>query len=308
MVSTRGSDLLVECLENEQVRYVFHLPGEETLAITDSLGQSKSIKLVTVRHEQGAAFMAGVYGRLTGQAGGCVATLGPGATNLATGIADAKMDRAPLIAITRQAALAYAHKEYHQYVDVVNVLHPITKWNSRIQKPETIPESVRKAFNIAETEKPGSCHLEVSDDIAEAKADGKPLIRLTIEFTRPSTSHLKAAAQLINKARFPVIIAGAGIARAEASDSLRKLVAKSRIPVVHTYMGKGSIPDDDSLSLYAIGIDRKGPAGIALDKADLVMTIGYDFVEYPQGGWKTEQNRRIFLFASTPAEVDASYC
>src|SRR5438309_3358385 len=170
MVSTRGSDLLVECLENEQVRYVFHLPGEETLAITDSLGQSKSIKLVTVRHEQGAAFMAGVYGRLTGQAGVCVATLGPGATNLATGIADANMDRAPLIAITGQAALAYAHKEYHQYVDIVNVLHPITKWNSRIQKPETIPESVRKAFNIAETEKPGSCHLEVSDDIAEAKA------------------------------------------------------------------------------------------------------------------------------------------
>ena len=307
MVSTRGSDLLVECLENEQVRYVFHLPGEETLAITDSLGQSKSIKLVTVRHEQGAAFMAGVYGRLTGQAGVCVATLGPGATNLATGIADANMDRAPLIAITGQAALAYAHKEYHQYVDIVNVLHPITKWNSRIQKPETIPESVRKAFNIAETEKPGSCHLEVSDDIAEAKADGKPLIRSTIELTRPSTNHLKAAAQLVNKAKFPVIIAGAGIARAEASDSLRKLVAKSRIPVVHTYMGKGSIPDDDSLSLYAIGLDRKGPAAIALDKADLVMTIGYDFVEYPPGGWNTRTDREILHIDSTPAEIDASY-
>src|SRR5947209_15799643 len=208
MVSTRGSDLLVECLENEQVRYVFHLPGEETLAITDSLGQSEPIKLVKVRDEQGAAFMAGAYGRLTGKAGVCVATLGPGATNLATGIADANMDRAPLIAITGQAALAYAHKEYHQYVDIVNVLHPITKWNSRIQKPETIPESVRKAFNIAETEKPGSCHLEVSDDIAEAKANGKPLIRSTIELTRPSTNHLKAAAQLVNKAKFPVIIAG----------------------------------------------------------------------------------------------------
>src|SRR2546425_9267547 len=237
--------------------------------------------------------MAGVYGRLTGRAGVCVATLGPGATNLATGNADANMDRAPLIAITGQAALAYAHKEYHQYVDIVNVLHPITKSNSRIQKPETIPESVRKAFNIAETEKPGSCHLEVSDDIAEAKADGKPLIRSTIELTRPSTSHLKAAAQLVNKAKFPVSIAGAGIARAQASDSLRKLVAKSRIPVVHTYMGKGSIPDDDSLSLYAIGLDRKGPAGIALDKADLVMAIGDGFFEDSPGGWKTRKEREI---------------
>src|SRR5207245_9741143 len=123
---------------------------------------------------------------LTGRAVLCVASLRPGATNLATGIADANMDRAPLVAITGQAALAYAHKEYHQYVDVVNVLHPITKWNSRIQKTETIPESVRKAFNIAETEKPGSCHLEVSDDIPEAIADGKPLIRSTTELTRRS--------------------------------------------------------------------------------------------------------------------------
>src|SRR5437867_12422345 len=145
MVSTRGSDLLVECLENEQVRYVFHLPGEETLAITDSLGQSKSIKLVTVRHGHGAAFMDGGYGRLTGQAGVCVATLGPGATNLATGIADANMDRAPLIAITGQAALAYAHKEYHQYVDIVNVLPQITKWKCRMKRPESIMKSVRKA-------------------------------------------------------------------------------------------------------------------------------------------------------------------
>src|SRR5437879_13919784 len=133
------------------------------------------------------------------------------------------------MAITGQAALAYAHKEYHQYVDIVNVLHPITKWNSRIQKPETIPESVRKAFNIAETEKPGSCHLEVSDDIAEAKADGKPVIRSTVELTRPSTNHLKAAAQLLNKAKFPVIIGGAGIDRAEAREKLRKLVGKYRI-------------------------------------------------------------------------------
>jgi acetolactate synthase-1/2/3 large subunit len=307
MVSSKGSDLLVECLENEQVRYVFQLPGEETLAVTDSLGQSKSIKLVTTRHEQGAAFMAGVYGRLTGRAGVCVATLGPGATNLATGIADANMDRAPLVAITGQAALEYAHKEYHQYVDIVSVLHPITKWNTRIQMPETIPESVRKAFNIAETEKPGSCHLEVSDDVADAKADVRPLLHTTHEETRPSTSRLKEAAQLINKARNPVIIAGAGVARARATDSLRTLVAKSRIPVVHTYMGKGAISDDNPLSLYAIGIDKKGPATIALDKADLIITIGYDFVEYPPGAWNAKAHREILHIDSTSAEIDMNY-
>src|SRR6267378_4293390 len=174
MVSSKGSDLLVECLENEQVRYVFQLPGEETLAVTDSLGQSKSIKLVTTRHEQGAAFMAGVYGRLTGRAGVCVATLGPGATNLATGIADANMDRAPLVAITGQAALEYAHKEYHQYVDIVSVLHPITKWNTRLETATVIPEVIRKAFKLAESEKPGACHVEVPEDVAGEAVEGTP--------------------------------------------------------------------------------------------------------------------------------------
>ncbi len=163
----KGSDLLVRCLENEETEFVFQVPGEETLAITDSLGQSPKIKLITVRHEQAAAFMAGVYGRLTGRPGICVATLGPGATNLATGIADANVDRAPLIAVTGQAALEHFHKEYHQYVDVVNILRPITKWNTRIFKADTIPEAVRKAFRTAEAEKPGSCHLEVPEDIAD---------------------------------------------------------------------------------------------------------------------------------------------
>src|SRR5256712_11181188 len=153
--SMKGSDLLVRCLENEEVEFVFQVPGEETLALTDSLGRSTKIKLITVRHEQAAAFMAGVYGRLTGRAGVCLATLGPGATNLATGIADAYVDRAPLVALTGQASLEHVHKDYHQYVDVVGILRPVTKWNNRIQRADTVPEAVRKAFSIAEAEKPG---------------------------------------------------------------------------------------------------------------------------------------------------------
>ncbi|HZD13437.1 MAG TPA: acetolactate synthase large subunit, partial [Candidatus Binatus sp.] len=287
--------------------YVFGVPGEEILDIVDSLADSR-VRFVPTRHEQGAAFMANIYGRLTGRAGVCFATLGPGATNLATGIADANMDRAPLVAVTGQIALSYAHKEYHQYVDVVNVLRPLTKWNSRIEKPETIPESVRKAFNIAELEKPGACHLELPEDIADASAAARPLRRVPREEVRPSTAHLKEAAELINKSRQPIILAGAGVARTRATGNLRKLVDKYKIRVVHTYMGKGAVSDDDHMSLYAIGLDKKGPAFAALEKADIVIGVGYDFVDYPPEIWNGKSNSRAIVnIDKTPAEIDMSY-
>src|SRR6266849_3280027 len=203
----KASELIARCLENEGVKYVFGVPGEEILDIVDSLIDS-SVRFIPTRHEQGAAFMADAYGRLTSRPGVCLATLGPGATNLATGIADAKVDRAPLIALTGQAALEYAHKEYHQYVDVVNILRPITKWNARIQKADTIPEAVRKAFRTAEAEKPGSCHLEVPEDIADETAHTTPIPQIAgPEQARPTTSQIQQAAQLINKSKAPLILA-----------------------------------------------------------------------------------------------------
>src|SRR3972149_2767291 len=180
----RAADLLVRCLENEGVRYVFGVPGEETLALMDALSNS-SITFVLTRHEQGAALMADVYGRLTGRAGVCLATLGPGATNLFTPVADAYLDRAPLVAITGQAATSQMHKESHQYIDIVSMFRSITKWNTRISSPDVVAEAVRKAFKLAEAEKPGATHLELPEDIAERHVDNPEYFEIR-KVRRPS--------------------------------------------------------------------------------------------------------------------------
>jgi len=304
----KGSDLLVECLENEKVEFVFQVPGEETLALTDSLGRSKRIKIITVRHEQAAAFMAGVYGRLTGRPGVCAATLGPGATNLATGIADANVDRAPLLALTGQAALEHFHKEYHQYVDVVSILRPITKWNTRLYKADTIPEAVRKAFRTAEAEKPGSCHLEIPEDIADQASRATPIPRIAgPEQPRPTTSQIEQAAQLLNKSKAPLILAGNGIIRARATGPFRKFLVEAKIPVAHTFMGKGALPDNDPLSLYAIGLPSQEIVSKAFELADLIIAIGYDLVEYAPSIWNPHNDKTIIHVDSTNAEVDMNY-
>src|ERR1700691_1725000 len=162
MADRKASDVFVECLEAEGVRYVFGIPGEETLDLNESLSDS-SIQFIPVRHEQGGAYMADAYGRLTARAGVCLGTLGPGATNLVTGVADAFLDRAPLVALTGQSGLERMHKESHQYIDVVRLMRPITKWNARVSEPGIIPETVRKAFKVAESEKPGATHLELPE-------------------------------------------------------------------------------------------------------------------------------------------------
>ncbi len=304
----KGSDLLVECLENEKVEFVFQVPGEETLALTDSLGRSKRIKIITVRHEQAAAFMAGVYGRLTGRPGVCAATLGPGATNLATGIADANVDRAPLLALTGQAALEHFHKEYHQYVDVVSILRPITKWNTRLYKADTIPEAITKAFRTAEAEKPGSCHLEIPEDIADQASRATPIPRIAgPEQPRPTTSQIEQAAQLLNKSKAPLILAGNGIIRARATGPFRKFLVEAKIPVAHTFMGKGALPDNDPLSLYAIGLPSQEIVSKAFELADLIIAIGYDLVEYAPSIWNPHNDKTIIHVDSTNAEVDMNY-
>src|SRR5258708_29947538 len=170
----RSSDLIARCLENEGVRYVFGVPGEEILDIVDSLADS-SVRFVPTRHEQGAAFMADAYGRLTGRPGVCLSTLGPGATNRATGVADANLDRTRLVAITGQAGRDRIHKESHQRVDIVEHFRPLTKWNTRVETAGVIPEVIRKAFKLAESEKPGACHIEVPEDLAHDETDGAPL-------------------------------------------------------------------------------------------------------------------------------------
>lgn len=302
----KASELIARCLENEGVRYVFGVPGEEILDIVDSLADS-SARFIPTRHEQGAAFMADAYGRLTGRAGVCLATLGPGATNLATGVADANLDHAPLVAITGQAGRDRIHKESHQYVDIIELMRPLTKWNARAEMPVVIPEVIRKAFKVAEAEKPGACHIEVPEDVAEEPAEGEPLSTERPRRPSPDRPALQAAARLIEAASFPLIFAGNGVIRGGASNELRALARNHGIPVVNTFMAKGAMPYDDPLSLLSAGLQARDYVSYGFEKADLIIAVGYDLVEYAPKFWNPERKKPIIHIDFTPAEVDGHY-
>jgi acetolactate synthase I/II/III large subunit len=301
-----GAELLVRCLEREGVQYVFGVPGEETLDVNDALAQS-SIRFIPVRHEQAAAFMADVWGRLTGHAGVCLATLGPGATNLATGLADANLDRAPVVAITGQLARHLLHKESHQYVDIVDVFRPFTKWNVRIETGAVVAEAVRKAFKRAEEEKPGTCHLELPEDVAQGPAEGEPLLAGRARRPSPDRPSLARAAEVINRAERPLILAGNGVVRGRASKELTSLAERAQISVVTTFMAKGAISADHPLAGTTVGLASDEPARCGFTSADLVIAIGYDPVEYGPAKWNPSGQLEIVHIDFTPAEVDARY-
>jgi acetolactate synthase I/II/III large subunit len=307
-----AAELLVACLEAEGCRWVFGVPGEETLDILEALSASTSIRNVTTRHEQGAAFMADVHGRLTGRAAVALATLGPGATNLLTGIADAYLDRSPLVAITGQAGSDKLHKEAHQVVDIVEMFRPVTKWNARIQQVEAIPEIVRKAFRVAELEKPGPTHIELPENLAgEALgADGErlqPLRPGRAYFPEPTEEAIDHAARLIAASERPLILAGNGVLRRRASPELRALARALHVPVAATFMGKGAVDDRSHLSLMAVGLQARDHVMTGFDRADLVVSVGYDLVEFAPGRWNPDGTKRIVHIDTQPAEVDAAY-
>ena len=232
------SDLFVECLENEGVTTIFGVPGEENEDLLFSLDKS-NIQFIPCRHEQGAAFMADVWGRLTGQAGVCLATLGPGATNLITGVADANLDKAPLVAITAQGGLSRLHHESHQYLDIVEMFQPISKWNTAISAPEIVTEVVRKAFKIAQYEKPGVSHIELSEDIAgqQVSPDMRPLAAKALPQAQPAAEAIDRTVAQLKAAHRPLILVGQGAIRASASQPLTDLAETCGIPVVSTFMG-----------------------------------------------------------------------
>ncbi|MBF8301882.1 MAG: acetolactate synthase large subunit [Candidatus Dadabacteria bacterium] len=302
----KASELLVKCLENEKVKYIFGLPGEENIDIMDALLDSE-IRFILTRHEQGAAFMADVYGRLSGKAGVCLSTLGPGATNLMTGVADANMDRAPIVAITGQASLDRMHKESHQYIDIVGIFHPITKWNTQIKKPEVIPEAVRKAFKVAETEKPGATHIDFPEDVAGMDVNEKPLFVQFPFSPEPLAAQVERAAKIISEAKYPMILAGNGVIRERAADALLYFAEKLNIPVAHTFMGKGALSDNNELSLFTVGLQAGDYIASGLARADVIITIGYDIVEYSPEKWNPNREKKIVHIDMSPAEVDAHY-
>ena len=302
----KASDLLVKCLEAEGITHIFGVPGEENAHFMMSLEDSK-IKFVLTRHEQGAAFMAEVYGRLTGTPAGCLATLGPGATNLVTGVADANMDRAPVLVLTGQGATTRQHKESHQIMSVVDMYEPITKWATTIRHPDSIPEVVRRAVRLARSEKPGAVLIELAEDMAKTQTQQIPLVPQRFRRPVPDERIIGRAMALLREARSPVIIAGNGAIRRRSSKQLRALCEETGIGVISTFMGKGSVDMDAPYCLFTIGLGQKDIVSLAVDKADLVITIGYDMVEYPPSLWNPKGDKRILHIDFTPAEIDVCY-
>jgi acetolactate synthase-1/2/3 large subunit len=295
--------VFVECLEAEGVKHVFGIPGEETLDLNESLADS-SVDFVPVRHEQGGAYMADVYGRLTGRAGVCLGTLGPGAMNLTTAVADAFLDRAPLVALTGQADLERMHKESHQYIDIVEVMRPITKWNARLNDPRIIPEVVRKAFKVAESEKPGATHVELPEDVMADEVEAEPLPRRKPVQPEPAARELLRAADLIRGALNPVALAGNGAVRAGAAPALREFVRATGIPVAETFMGKGLVDPSDSKALGSVGLQAGDYKMAGFEEADVVIAIGYDLVEQSPETWNPARDKTIVCIDSLPAEID----
>jgi acetolactate synthase-1/2/3 large subunit len=304
----KGAELLIRCLEAEGVEYVFGLPGEETADLMISMLNS-TVKFILTRHEQSAAFMADVYGRLTGKVGVCLATLGPGATNLTTGIASANMDRSRVLAITGQIDSNMLHKESHQNMDVITMFKPITKWNQSIRNGDNIPEIVRRAFKIANEEKAGATHIELPQDVAKQQSNIMPIPKQEdVPRSYPNKFVIDKAVKLILDSRKRLILVGNGCVRGNASIPIRKFVEKTGICSVNTFMAKGVISDKWERHLRTIGIKNADHALIAMKDADLVIAIGYDLVEYNPKFWNGDFSKNIIHIDFTPAEVDTYYC
>lgn len=303
----KASDLLVHCLEQEGIEYIFGVPGEENADFMVSLEQSKKIRFILTRHEQGAAFMAEIYGRLTGNPAGALGTLGPGATNLITGVADANMDRAPMLVLTGQGSTDRLHKESHQVMDVVGMFKPVTKWATTIVNPNTIPEIVRKAVRLSRTEKPGAVHIELPTDVASMVTKARPMTPRRFRRPVPDDTIADQAFTMIREAQQPVIIAGNGCIRRRASKQLRRLCEKTGIGVINTFMAKGCVDMDADYCLFTIGLGSKDRISKAIDEADLVITLGFDMVEYRPRLWNPGKDKRILHADFLPAEIDEHY-
>ncbi len=302
-----ASEVFVRALQNEQVEYIFGVPGEENIDFLEAV-RASDIKFILTRHEQGAGFMADVYGRLTGKAGVCLATLGPGATNFITPIADSFLDRSPVVAITGQADTLRLHKESHQHIDIVSMLRPVTKWNTRIERPDIVAEAVRKAFKVAEAEKPGATHLEFPENVAEEECKNPTIFKVhKVRRPAPDYKAVNAALEFMRQAHKPLILAGNGAIRKRATRQLRILLDKTSFPICNTFMGKGAAGADYAHNLFTIGLQTRDYVTCAFEEADLIICIGYDLVEYAPQFWNPNGDKRIVHLDFNPAEVDYWY-
>ncbi|MDD9952952.1 MAG: acetolactate synthase large subunit [Candidatus Woesearchaeota archaeon] len=300
----KASDLFIKCLEEEGVKYIFGVPGEENLDLLESMRES-SIKLIVTRHEQHAAFMAATYGRLTGKTGVCLSTLGPGATNLLTGLAYAQLCGIPLLAITGQKGVKENWQGNFQIVDIVRAFKPVTKWNTSITNAHTIPKFIRHACKTAEAERPGAVHIELPEDVAAEEVTGEPARRVKERRPVPNHTAIDTAVKLLEAAKNPMIIYSAGANRNKIHAELRNFVEQTGIYAVATQMGKGVLSDEHPQSMFSMGIHKKDLVHNVLDTADLIITIGYNIVEYPPSVWS--KHKKILHIDFTPAEPDEYY-
>jgi len=299
---------MVECLENEGVSVVFGLPGEENIRFVQALAAS-NIRYVLTRHEQGAAFMAEMYGRVTGRAAVVSATLGPGAINMQLGVADATTNSTPLVAISAQVGQDREYKESHQYVDLVTMFAPITRWADGIPTARAIPEMIRKAFKLAETERPAAVYLAVPEhiDADDADYDLTPLPRNVVRAEAPAPGQVQRAADALRETKRPVVLAGHGAARADATAALVRFSEELGVPVANTFHGKGVMPDDRPNSIGTIGFMRRDYVNFGFDNADAIIAVGYELQEFDPARINPKSDKKIIHIHRFPAEVDMHY-
>ena len=308
MSSTIGAQLVVRNLEAQGVEYVFGIPGAKIDRVFDALVDSK-IKTIVCRHEQNAAFIAGAMGRMTGKAGVVLVTSGPGCSNLVTGLATANSEGDPVVAFGGAVPVSERLKQTHQTLDTVSMCRPVTKFSAEIDSPAAISEVVANAFRAAESDRPGASFVSLPSDIMNGPTDAHVLTPVTLP--RPGAADADAigeAAQLINKARYPVLMLGFNAGTARNADAIRRLLARVKLPTVCTYQGAGVVPRD-LLELFGgrVGIFHNQPADELLDAADLVVTVGYDPIEYDPGLWNRGKNRGLVHIDMVRPDIDNDY-
>lgn len=300
-----GAELLVKSLENEGVEYIFGVPGEENLQVLEALSHSE-IELVVTRHEQAAAFMAATFGRLTGKAGVCLSTLGPGATNLLTGVAYANLGAMPLVAITGQKPIRESKQGRFQILDIVDMMQPVTKMSRQLDGADMIATSVREAFRLAQSERPGATHLELPEDIAEEETDRTPISASLSRRPLVEEKALEAAVQCLAEASRPLLIVGAGANRKETCESLSRLVAERELFFSNTQMGKGVISEDSPYFIGTCAWSSGDYVHQAVKEADVILLVGHDVVEKPPF-FMERGGRNIIHLNYVEASVDPVY-
>lgn len=305
---SKAAELIVKCLENEGVSVVFGVPGEENIRFVQALASS-SIRYVLTRHEQAASFMAEMYGRVTGRAAVVSATLGPGAINMQLGVADATTNSTPLVAISAQVGHDREFKESHQYVDLVSMFAPITRWSAGVPTARAIPEMVRKAFKVSEAERPAAVYLAVPEhiDADDTDYDLRPLPRNVVRADAPAPRQVARAVDVLRNAKRPVVLAGHGAARADATKALVRFSEEFGIQVANTFHGKGVMPDDHPNSIGTLGFMRHDYVNFGFDNADAVIAVGYELQEFDPVRINPQADKKIIHIHRFPAEVDAHY-